>query len=244
MPPSRTGLRNLNMLFFGHHGRSLSLNFYVALSSLPCHLYSRRLLQLLLLLLRSSICPVKAACRAVEEGQKTTLTCSLGKKTCSTNKLLDWILASFKTKVIACTTNECVIFHLVYGIYTIINNNGSTLTIPRVTRTGPLNMETRWTCRPCTDSRREVTACDKLVVHAKPENPTCAARENMDQAGHFESFTVSCSTTKVYPKAECNFKRRTKGISDRLSFYLNLAGTEVILTCPTRIEFSYTAKST
>ncbi|GFO46620.1 endonuclease-reverse transcriptase [Plakobranchus ocellatus] len=174
-------------------------------------MYSRRLLPLLLLLLRSSICPVKAACRPVEEGQKTTLTCSLGKKTCSTNKFLDWILDSSNTKVIACTTNECGGFHSDYGIYAIVNNNGSTLTILKVTRAGFLNMETKWICRPCTDSRREITACDKLEVYAKPENPTCAARRNMDQAGQFESLTVSCSTTKVYPKARCNFKRRTKG---------------------------------
>ncbi|RUS72750.1 hypothetical protein EGW08_019485 [Elysia chlorotica] len=67
-------------------------------------------------------------------------------------------------------------------------------------------METRWTIRPCGGS--PITVCDRLEVYALPENPSCTVREEPD-SGDTRSVTVSCSTSKVYPRAECRFYSKT-----------------------------------
>ncbi|GFN84770.1 cell adhesion molecule [Plakobranchus ocellatus] len=175
-------------------------------------MYRIRLLPVFLLL--SILFPVKPDCRPAEEGQKTTLTCTVNTAAlacCGITTLLDWRVNDLSV-VITCTSNVCGGgYSSRYGFSATINTSGSTLTITNVSRTDPFNMETRWTCFPCGSVKREVTACDKLEVYAPPENPSCTVRENTAIPGDIESVTVSCSTTKVYPQAKCSFERRTNG---------------------------------
>ncbi|GFO39149.1 hypothetical protein PoB_006565400, partial [Plakobranchus ocellatus] len=166
-----------------------------------------------LLLLLSTLYPVKPDCRPAEEGQQTTLTCTVNTAAlaCSSSSTttLEWRVNK-PASVIECFSNVCGGgYSLRYGFSATINNSGSTLTITNVSRTVPFNMETRWVCWPCTDSSRQITACDKLEVYAKPENPRCTVRENTAIPGDIESVTVSCSTPKVYPKAKCSFEWRS-----------------------------------
>ncbi|GFR71094.1 hypothetical protein ElyMa_000344100 [Elysia marginata] len=91
---------------------------------------------------------------------------------------------------------------------TNISSTRSTLTISSVSRVTPFNMETKWTCNPCSRSFR--TVCDKLQVYAKSQNPSCTVNENTGSGG-MPSVTVTCSTSKVYPEAKCSFYRTTNG---------------------------------
>ncbi|GFO08863.1 hemicentin-1 [Plakobranchus ocellatus] len=169
-----------------------------------------------LLLLLSTLYPsfVKPDCRPAEEGQETTLTCAVDTAVLACpgiTLLLDWRVNK-ATPVIECNSNRCGGgYSLGYGFSATITNSGSTLTITNVSRTDPFNMETRWTCGLCGFTSREVTVCDKLGVYAKPENPSCIVRENTAVPDDIESVTVSCSTTKVYPRVKCSFERRTNG---------------------------------
>ncbi|GFO46643.1 THAP domain-containing protein 9 [Plakobranchus ocellatus] len=151
---------------------------------------------------------VQPDCMPAEEGQETTLNCTVNTAAlaCPSSTLLEW-RANQTTVVIECNSNGCSGgYSLRYGFSATINNNGSTLTIPRVTRTDPINMETGWTCRPCGDSSREVTACDKLEVYDTPSDPRCRVIEIAHSPGDVEFVRVSCFTTRVYPKAKCTFK--------------------------------------
>ncbi|GFO27333.1 hypothetical protein PoB_005383800 [Plakobranchus ocellatus] len=123
-----------------------------------------------LLLLLSSFCPVKPDCRPAEEGQETTLTCTVNPAALacpsSSTTILEWRVNKPAT-VIVCYSNRCSGgYSLHYGFSATINNSGSTLTITNVSRTDPFNMETRWACWPCGSTSREVNVCDKLVVFA------------------------------------------------------------------------------
>ncbi|KAK3741882.1 hypothetical protein RRG08_065455 [Elysia crispata] len=89
-----------------------------------------------------------------------------------------------------------------------VREGGSTLTINSVSRTDPLDMEVKWTCEPCTGD--SITVCDKLEVYAPPESPSCTLRENTE-SGDIKSVTVSCSTSKVYPRARCRIYREKDG---------------------------------
>ncbi|KAK3758268.1 hypothetical protein RRG08_055199 [Elysia crispata] len=84
----------------------------------------------------------------------------------------------------------------------------SILTINSVSRTDPFNMEVKWTCDTCVGSK--ITVCEKLEVYAPPESPSCTMREDTE-SGDIKSVTVSCSTSKVYPKARCRFYRVKDG---------------------------------
>ncbi|GFO46642.1 hypothetical protein PoB_007314700 [Plakobranchus ocellatus] len=165
-----------------------------------------------LLLLLSTLYPVKPDCRPAEEGHETILTCIVNTAAPAYSiTTLDWRVNK-PTPVIGCSSNKCGGgYSSRYGFSATINSSGSTLTITNVSRTVPFNMETRWTCAPCSITSREVTACDKLEVYALPENPSCTVRENTAVPGDIESVTVFCSTTKVYPRAKCNFEKRTNG---------------------------------
>ncbi|GFO46653.1 hypothetical protein PoB_007315800 [Plakobranchus ocellatus] len=166
-----------------------------------------------LLLLLITFYSVQPDCRPAQEGQETNLTCTVDTEAlaCPSTIRLEWSVNSFE-RLIYCIYNRCGGgYSSHYGLSATINNSGSTLTITNVSRTVPFNMETRWSCRPCGSASREVTACDKLEVYAKPENPSCIVRENTAVPDDIESVTVSCSTTKVYPEAMCSFKRRTNG---------------------------------
>ncbi|KAK3760878.1 hypothetical protein RRG08_066900 [Elysia crispata] len=80
----------------------------------------------------------------------------------------------------------------------------STLTIYNVSRTDPFDMEVKWICEQCRGY--PITACNKLEVYAPPESPSCTVREDTE-SGDIKSVNVSCSTSKVYPKARCRFFR-------------------------------------
>ncbi|GFN91924.1 hypothetical protein PoB_001843000 [Plakobranchus ocellatus] len=163
-----------------------------------------------LLLLLATFHAVKPDCRPAEEGQETTLTCTVNPAAlaCPSSTTLEWRVNK-PTSIIGCYSFGCGGgYSSRYGFSATINNSSSTLTITNVSRTDPFNMETRWTCRPCGDSSRQITVCDKLEVYAKPKNPSCTVRELTAVPGDIESATVSCSTTKVYPRAKCSFERR------------------------------------
>ncbi|GFN84767.1 vascular cell adhesion protein 1 [Plakobranchus ocellatus] len=187
-----------------------------------------------LLLLLSTLYPVKPDCRPAEEGQETTLTCTVNTAALvCPSTLLEWRVNKL-TPIIECNSNRCGGgYSSVYGFSATINNSGSTLTISNVSRTDPFNMETRWVCAPCGDSSRQITTCDKLEVYAKQENRSCTVRENTPVPGDIESVTVSCSTTKVYPEAKCSFEQRTNGgtfvtINKSPTYsHTNLTGTPV-----------------
>ncbi|GFO46665.1 neural cell adhesion molecule 1 [Plakobranchus ocellatus] len=176
-------------------------------------MYGQGVLPVVLLL--SITNSVKSNCRPAEEGQETTLTCTVNPAALacpSSSTIIILWRVNKPVPVIECNSNRCAGgYSSRYGFSAIINNSGSTLTISNVSRTDPFNMETRWACWPCTDSSREVTACDKLEIYAKPEDPICTVRENTAVPNDIESVTVSCSTTKVYPEARCKFERRTNG---------------------------------
>ncbi|KAK3737788.1 hypothetical protein RRG08_061710 [Elysia crispata] len=91
---------------------------------------------------------------------------------------------------------------------TLSSAGSSTLTINSVSRTDPFNMEVKWTCLSC--GVDPITACEKLEVYAPPESPSCTVREDTE-SGDIKSVTVSCSTSKVYPKARCRFYRTKDG---------------------------------
>ncbi|GFS18859.1 hypothetical protein ElyMa_003273800 [Elysia marginata] len=100
---------------------------------------------------------------------------------------------------------------------TTINSTRSTLTISSVSRVTPFNMETEWTCNPCMRGYR--TVCDKLQIFAKPQNPSCTLNENT-RSGDITSVTITCSTSKVYPKAKCSFYKVTNVRNALLVFFI------------------------
>ncbi|KAK3783369.1 hypothetical protein RRG08_052872 [Elysia crispata] len=79
---------------------------------------------------------------------------------------------------------------------------------------------------PACSPVEEVTACDKLEIYALPESPSCTVSEDTE-SGDIKSVNVSCSTSKVYPKARCRFYNAT----DRASRYehLTYSGDESML---------------
>ncbi|GFO46649.1 hypothetical protein PoB_007315400 [Plakobranchus ocellatus] len=140
-----------------------------------------------------SLNAVKTACRPAEEGQKTTLTCPVRRpKSCSSKTILDWRVAD--SRIVKECNSDCI-----------------RLIIPSVSRSKPFNMETKWACRPCANESQKVTACEKLEVYAKARGLQCAVRENTAGSDAFKSLTISCLTTKIYPKARCSFRRRENG---------------------------------
>ncbi|KAK3715771.1 hypothetical protein RRG08_003977 [Elysia crispata] len=88
---------------------------------------------------------------------------------------------------------------------TPVREGNSTLTINSVSRTDPFNMEVKWTCDSCYVNSQ--TVCSKLEVYALAENPTCTVSENTE-SGDIKSVSVSCSTSKIYPRAKCRFYSR------------------------------------
>ncbi|GFO28848.1 hypothetical protein PoB_005535300 [Plakobranchus ocellatus] len=165
-----------------------------------------------LLLLLSTLNPVKSDCRPVEEGQETTLTCTINTATLSCPSAIALIWKKADTGIVAvCESHQCSNYLNSDSFSATISKRGSTLAITNVSRIDPFNMEDKWTCRLCGDDKKEITACDKLEVYAKPEKPSCTVRENKDGSDDIESVTVSCSTINVYPTAKCSFKRRKNG---------------------------------
>ncbi|KAK3726418.1 hypothetical protein RRG08_006203 [Elysia crispata] len=166
------------------------------------------LLTVLVLLL--CFCPkAEPACSPVEEGHSTRLTCEINTSSCpGNNYALTW-----KSKnngfVAQCDGNGCggryITNRHFSATYTPMR---SELTVNRAARSegDPFNMETRWECHSCSILGVSVTACDKLQIYALPENPSCTVRKDVE-SGDIKSVTVSCSTSKVYPKARCNFYR-------------------------------------
>ncbi|GFN98436.1 neural cell adhesion molecule 1 [Plakobranchus ocellatus] len=152
----------------------------------------------------------KPACSPAEEGEQITLSCTVNTaKTCNNDIKSEWFVDSYTNRrLLGCSNAGCGSFF--QDIFSS-TDSGSTLTISKVSRTVPVqfSMETRWTCRYC--GGPEVAACNMLEIYAKPENPSCTVGENTAVPGDIESVTVSCSTTKVYPKAKCSFERRTSG---------------------------------
>ncbi|GFO08714.1 hypothetical protein PoB_003521900 [Plakobranchus ocellatus] len=152
----------------------------------------------------------RPACSPAEEGEQTTLSCTVNTaKTCNTDIKSEWFVDSYTSgRILGCTNAGCGSFFR--DIFSS-TDSGSTLTISKVSRTVPtqFSMETRWTCKYC--SGPNVTACSMLEIYAKPENPSCTVRENTAVPNDIESVTVSCSTTKVYPRAKCSFERKTNG---------------------------------
>ncbi|GFS13286.1 hypothetical protein ElyMa_001393000, partial [Elysia marginata] len=148
------------------------------------------------------------SCGPIEEGQSTALTCNVNTAGCLRPIVPIWQAAETgDTVLVRCAPTGCD------GIYssdfpTTINSTRSTLTIPSVSRVTPFNMETKWTCSPCSGGYR--TVCDKLQAYAKPENPSCALSEST-RNGTITSVTVTCSTSKVYPEAKCSFYRTKNG---------------------------------
>ncbi|GFO01539.1 hypothetical protein PoB_002804400 [Plakobranchus ocellatus] len=110
---------------------------------------------------------VKPDCKPAEEGQETTLTCTVNTDCDNNSIVLGWRVNK-RRHVIRCSPYKCSSGHSRrYGFLATTDYSGSTLTIPNVSRTDPFNMETRWTCRPCTNKTREVVACDYLEVYGE-----------------------------------------------------------------------------
>ncbi|KAK3791951.1 hypothetical protein RRG08_023273 [Elysia crispata] len=65
-------------------------------------------------------------------------------------------------------------------------------------------------CKRSGIGRNSITVCDKLEVYALPESPSCTVSE-VPESGDIKSVNVSCSTSKVYPKARCRFYREKDG---------------------------------
>ncbi|RUS74361.1 hypothetical protein EGW08_017884, partial [Elysia chlorotica] len=143
--------------------------------------------------------PVEPVCSPVEEGQQTNLSKVVNTNSCSSQGLVSWRAGG--SEVAQCVTLGCAARYSVLSV-----DLSSTLTISSVSRTDPFNMETRWAISPCGGD--PITVCDRLQVYALPENPSCTVREEPD-SGDTRSVTVSCSTSKVYPRAECRFYSKT-----------------------------------
>ncbi|GFR61729.1 hypothetical protein ElyMa_001854900, partial [Elysia marginata] len=102
-------------------------------------------------------------CGPVEEGQSTTLTCDVNTAGCSEAIVARWRAEDTGSSDVAlCTSNSCGGLYFSY-FPTTISSTRSTLTISSVSRVTPFNMETKWTCIPC--SRGFRTVCDKLQVY-------------------------------------------------------------------------------
>ncbi|GFR94443.1 vascular cell adhesion protein 1, partial [Elysia marginata] len=153
----------------------------------------------------ASLLSAKPTCGLVEEGHSTALTCET--TGCSASTLTWRTLESRSSVVVTCRSNGCGgLFDSYFP--TTMSSTRSTLTISSVSRVTPFNMETKWSCSPC--SRGYRTVCDKLQVYAKPQNPSCTLSENTG-SGDITSVTVTCSTSKVYPQAKCSFFKETNG---------------------------------
>ncbi|GFR61403.1 hypothetical protein ElyMa_001846200 [Elysia marginata] len=145
---------------------------------------------------------VEPSCGPIEEGQSTTLTCDVNPAGCSEAIVATWKAEETgSSDLVVCNSNSCGGRYVSY-FPTTISSTRSTLTISSVSRVTPFNMETKWTCSPC--SRGHRTVCDKFQVFAKPQNPSCTLSENTG-SGDITSVTVTCSTSKVYPEAKCSF---------------------------------------
>ncbi|RUS68978.1 hypothetical protein EGW08_023261, partial [Elysia chlorotica] len=156
-------------------------------------------------------------CSPVKEGQQTTLSQAVNTNSCLINTLVTWRAGG--SDVAQCTAQGCS------GRYSGISvDQSSTLTISSVSRTDPFNMETRWTIHPCGGDG--ITVCNRLEVYALPENPSCTVREEPD-SGDTRSVTVSCSTSKVYPRAECRFySKKDNGNSVQINNQITYSNPE------------------
>ena len=102
--------------------------------------------------------PVEPACSPVREGQATTLSCNVNTAGCSSPILLSWDAGDLE--VARCAREGCG------SPYSGISVNlNSDLSINKVSRTGPFNMEVKWTCEQCNKLR--ITACNKLEVYGE-----------------------------------------------------------------------------
>ncbi|RUS69057.1 hypothetical protein EGW08_023178, partial [Elysia chlorotica] len=154
-----------------------------------------------------------------EEGKQTTLSEAVNTNSCISSQILvSWNAGG--SEVAQCTTQGC------YARYSVLSaDKSSTLTISSVSRTDPFNMETRWTISLCGGS--PITVCNKLEVYALPENPSCTVREEPD-SGDTRSVTVSCSNSKVYPRAECRFySKRDNGDSVQINNQITYSHPEI-----------------
>ncbi|GFR72735.1 hypothetical protein ElyMa_002120500 [Elysia marginata] len=140
-------------------------------------------------------------CRPGEEGQASNITCTTNTDRCPdlSNNNLTWY--SNLTRLVTCVQGVCSNSPH-QGVSASHQLSVSTLTITNVSRNLPVAMETEWLCvGPCLN--RSV-ACDKFQVYARPEN--CACRTSgITLKGEETAITVSCSTSKVYPPAQCKF---------------------------------------
>ncbi|KAK3737787.1 hypothetical protein RRG08_061709 [Elysia crispata] len=162
---------------------------------------------IVLLLLISCFTPAEPVCSPVREGQPTTLSCNVNPASCSSDNFLIW--RADNVRAAQCLRSLlCGVKKDFSATATLSSAGSSTLTINSVSRTDPFNMEVKWTCLSC--GVDPITACEKLEVYAPPESPSCTVREDTE-SGDIKSVTVSCSTSKVYPKARCRFYRTKDG---------------------------------
>ena len=67
------------------------------------------------------------------------------------------------------------------------------------------------------ESKKKFSLYQVFASPAPPESPSCTVREDTE-SGDIKSVTVSCSTSKVYPRARCRFYRQ-KDVSHVLWLY-------------------------
>ena len=108
--------------------------------------------------------PAQPDCGPLEEGASTTLTCG---SSCASGGSLSWRadIDTVSATVAVCQDNACRVLPA-YSSYFSISPIGSTLTINRVSRSDPFNMETRWTCQ-CGRAQNTDTVCGKLQVYGQ-----------------------------------------------------------------------------
>lgn len=175
---------------------------FILLRSRRQELQKIAMMSLVFVLLVSAFCgSAYADCIPAEEGQTTNITCAVDKTSCPEliNQSFQWfsnlsIVATYGPDVSSNSSQD--------GISVTNDNSISTLTIGNVSRSAPMNMETKWKCvGVCFDSS---VACAKLQIYAKPKDPVCTINQ-IEKMGENLTFTVTCLTRKVYPEAKCKF---------------------------------------
>ena len=108
--------------------------------------------------------PAQPVCGPFKEGVSTTLTCGID---CASDKLPIWTaeIDTVTSTVAGCQGNVCAVLPG-YSTYFSISPTGSPLTINRVSRYDPFNMETTWTCQ-CGGPQNTNTVCGKLQVYGQ-----------------------------------------------------------------------------
>ncbi|GFR96541.1 collagen alpha-5(VI) chain [Elysia marginata] len=144
-------------------------------------------------------------CEPAQEGQPTTLTCTTSLENCPNLFKVKWL--GDTREVATCTSSLCgSAYTSSQGVFDAsITTTKSSLTIKAVSRSSPFNMETKWTCEVC--GSEKVLECDKLQVYALPSDSKCVVTEKVNSEDT-SSVIVTCSTTKVYPRAKCSFYRQ------------------------------------